>query len=100
MMFSRFRTWLVGLSAVGLIGCGGGGGGGGTPIVGPGPSATASSLVLVLSDSTVQNNGTSTVTETVRSQAPKNATTSVLATGPSRNRFRSSTPSSAASPRT
>jgi hypothetical protein len=65
MMFSRFRTWLVGLSAVGLIGCGGGGGSGGTPIVGPGPSPTASNLVLVLSESTVQNDGTATVTATV-----------------------------------
>lgn len=65
MMFSRFRTWLVGLSAVGLIGCGGGGGGSGTQFVGPGPSPTANNLVLVLSDSTVQNNGTSTVTATV-----------------------------------
>lgn len=64
MMFSRFRTWLVGLSAVGLIGCGGGGGGG-TPFVGPGPSPTASNLVLVLSESTVQNNGTATVVATV-----------------------------------
>ena len=64
MMFSRIRTWLVGLSAVGLIGCGGGGSGG-TPLVGGSPSPTASNLVLVLSDSTVQNNGTATVTATV-----------------------------------
>jgi hypothetical protein len=63
-MFSRMKAWLAGLCAVALVGCGGGGGGG-TPFVGGGGGTSASNLVLVLSQATIPNSGTATVTATV-----------------------------------
>ncbi|KUL42099.1 hypothetical protein ADL15_02040 [Actinoplanes awajinensis subsp. mycoplanecinus] len=60
------------------------------------PAANASKTLF---GELLPSSGRLTKTDAARSQAPKNATTSALLTGPSRNRFRSSTPSSAARPR-
>lgn len=68
MMFSRIRTWLVGLCAVGLIGCGGGGSGG-TPIVGGGGGGTNNGnpvMDVALSNSTVSSAAPVTVTATLK----------------------------------
>jgi len=59
-----WRTWLAGLTTVMLAACGGGGSSG-TPIVGGPGTPTVADLQVVLSEPTIANDPTKTVTVTV-----------------------------------